>query len=232
MNTEKPMQQRRQFVATAAMGLGGVTTIFVGALITALAYEGPSGEAYRFWNHFVSELGEVGVSRLAWVFNGGLIFGGVGVIVFMVGLARLIPGWFRYVFGIAGLATGISGTLVGVFPMNRLQPHIQVAMQFFNMGLLTMTLFSLYVLFSRQRRFPRWFLIPGVLAVACFAAFLYFPMPEDVSAGLPTTHGLITNRPDVWWLAIAEWSAVGAVLGWILIMSLYLWTQARQSVHR
>ena len=218
----------KQRLATAAAGIGGVAVILLDALIAALAYEGREGQAYRFWNHFVSELGEVGVSRLAWIFNGGLILGGVGIVIFMIGVTRLIPGWFRYVFAIAGLATGISGTLVGVFPMNRLQPHIQVAMQFFNMGLLSMTLFSLYVLFARQRTFPRWFVIPGILATACFAAFLYFPTPNDVSGGMPTTQALvITDRPAVWWLAIMEWSAVLAVLGWVLLVSLYLWTQAR-----
>ncbi len=224
MIVTKPTKQR---LATAAAGIIGVTVILLGALITALAYEGRNGQAYRFWNHFVSELGEVGVSRLAWVFNGGLILGGVCIVIFMIGVARLLPGWFRYVFAVAGLATGISGTLVGVFPMNRLQPHIQVAMQFFNMGLVTMTLFSLYVLFARGRSFPRWFLIPGILATASFAAFLYFPTPGDISGGLPTTQALIiTNRPDVWWLAIFEWAAVGAVLGWVLLVSLYLWIQA------
>ncbi|MBN2391955.1 MAG: DUF998 domain-containing protein [Anaerolineae bacterium] len=223
------MQKHRRRLATAAAGISGVAVILLGALITALAYEGREGQAYRFWNHFVSELGEVGVSRLASVFNGSLILGGVGIIIFMIGLTRLIPGWFRYVFAVAGLATGISGTLVGFFPMNRLQPHIQVAMQFFNMGLLAMTLFSLYVLFARQRTFPRWFVVPGILATACFAAFLYLPTPNDVSGGIPTTQALvITNRPEVWWLSIMEWSAVLAVLGWVLLVSLYLWIQARK----
>ncbi|MGC9393942.1 MAG: DUF998 domain-containing protein [Anaerolineae bacterium] len=228
---EKPAKQRRQRIATAVAGFSGVLLILVGALITALAYEERNDQAYRFWNHFVSELGEVGVSRLAWVFNGSLILGGVGIVIFMVGLARLIPGWFRYVFSIAGLATGISGTLVGFFPMNQLQPHIQVAMQFFNMGLLAMMLFSLYVLFARQRTFPRWFVIPGILATTCFAAFLYFPTPGDSSGGLPITQALIiTNRPDMWWLAIMEWSAVLAVLGWVLLVSLYLWGGVRAGV--
>jgi len=224
------MQKRRQRLATAAAGISGVAVILLGALISALAYEGRNGQAYRFWNHFVSELGEVGVARLAWVFNAGLILGGVCIVIFMIGLARLLPGVFRYIFAVAGLATGISGTLVGVFPMNRLQPHIQVAMQFFNMGLLSMTLFSLYVLLARQRAFPRWFVIPGLLATVSFAAFLYFPTPGDISGGLPTTQALIiTNRPDVWWLAIFEWAAVGAVLGWVLLVSLYLWVEQGQT---
>lgn len=223
----------RQRLATAAVGITGVTVILLGALISALAYEGREGQAYRFWNHFVSELGEVGVARLAWVFNGGLILGGVCIVIFMIGLARQLRGAFRYVFIVAGLATGISGTLVGVFPMNQLKPHIQVAMQFFNMGLLSMTLFSLYVLFARQRSFPRWFLIPGIFAAASFAAFLYFPTPGDISGGLPTTQALIiTNRPDVWWLAIFEWAAVGAVLGWVLLVSLYLWVGARARLQK
>ena len=49
--------------------LAGVFVLVSGIAITALTYRGTQGERYSLLNHSISELGEVGVSRLAWVFN-------------------------------------------------------------------------------------------------------------------------------------------------------------------
>ena len=61
---------------TSRAGLIGSGAIALGSLLTALAYHGRAGEAYSVLNHFVSELGEVGVAPLAWAFNTGLFLGG------------------------------------------------------------------------------------------------------------------------------------------------------------
>ena len=53
------------------------------SVVTALAYTGSKGQPYSPLNHWVSELGEVGVSELASVFNVGLIIGGLCFAVFM-----------------------------------------------------------------------------------------------------------------------------------------------------
>ena len=106
-------------------------------------------------NHFVSELGEVGVSKLAWMFNTMLVLGGTCITLHILGLALQIRSWFRIILGVSGLITGVSAAMVGVFPMNNIQPHIKVAMLFFNMGLFTMTIFAIYVAFSRKQEYPR-----------------------------------------------------------------------------
>ncbi len=116
-------------------GMAGSAVIALAGLVAALAYRGRLGEAYSPLNHFVSELGELGVSPLAGVFNAGLLIGGLCMVIFLVGLGRRIGGWPGLLFGVLGLACGVSGTLVGAFPMNNLPPHIFWAMNFFNLGL-------------------------------------------------------------------------------------------------
>ena len=212
---------------TYAAGLIGCAVLTLGAIITALAYRGRTGEPYSLLNHFVSELGEVGVSELAWLFNGALFIGGLCLAVFLLGLALRLRGWFGAVFGVVGLITGISGALVGVFPMNNLVPHARVAMTFFDMGLLATLLFSLYVLFSRQRLFPKWFLAPSLLATAFFVGFLYLPQPhasesEDM---VQSAVRLMANRPAVWPTAILEWGVIIAVLVWVVAVAFHLRAQ-------
>jgi hypothetical membrane protein len=130
-------------------GAAGAGIIFAGSLIAALFYRGRLGEAYNPLNHFVSELGEVGISAAAWAFNGGLLIGGVMLVVFLVALGRRIGGWLGALFGAVGLACGVCGTAVGAVPMNDLLPHIFWARSFFNLGLGTMLFFSVIALLGR-----------------------------------------------------------------------------------
>jgi hypothetical membrane protein len=226
---EEKIGYQRLRAVTAIAGLSGTGLLALGSLITALAYDGRTGESYSLLNHFVSELGEVGVSELAWLFNGALFIGGLCLTVFLLGLAAYMrAGWFSVTFGAVGLVTGVSGALVGIFPMTNMAPHIRVAMTFFNMGLVATLIFSLYVLLSRQRRFPRWFLVPGLLATVFFAGFLYLPQPDaQPSEGmLETALRLMANRPDVWPMAILEWGVIISILVWALVVSLYLWVHS------
>ena len=75
------LSHRWQDVAAWA-GLVGVTAISLGSIATAIAYSGKQGEAFNPLNHWVSELGELGVSELASVFNLSLIVGGVCFVIF------------------------------------------------------------------------------------------------------------------------------------------------------
>ena len=212
------------------LGLIGVGLISLGSLAAGLAYRGKLGEAYSPLNHFVSELGEVGVSELAWAFNTGLFLGGLCLVFFLLHLGKLIGGWLGALFGIFGLACGVSGTMVGVFPMNNLSPHIFWAMNFFNLGLGLMVFFSLIVLFGRGN-LPRWLAAPGLLGVAAFAAFLYTPAPatEEMDT-LAAAHTMMTTaRPDVWQMAVFEWAAVGSVLVWAALVTGVLLVRTRRN---
>ena len=205
-------------------GAAGAGIILAGSLLAALFYRGRLGEAYNPLNHFVSELGEVGISSAAWAFNGGLLIGGVLLVIFLAGLGRRIGGWLGALFGAVGLACGICGTAVGAVPMNNLLPHIFWARSFFNLGLGTMLFFSLIALLGRPG-LPRRLAIPGIAATAAFGAFLAIPQPTASAGGdilAAVTAMLNAPRPAVWAPAIFEWLAVLAVLGWALSVALTL----------
>ena len=65
---------QRARVGTSA-GFLGVAVVSVASVIAGLAYTGSRGEAYSVLSHWISELGEPGVSRLATAFNSGVIAG-------------------------------------------------------------------------------------------------------------------------------------------------------------
>ena len=219
--------------ATFVSGSAGVAMILLGSIISGLAYEGRTGEAYSPLNHFVSELGDAPYAVRAWAFNVGLFVGGLLLTAFMLGVAAYMRGWFRYVFALAGLITGTSGTLVGLMPMSAdLDAHFAVAMTFFNVGMVTTVLFSLYALLLRQGVFPKWMALPGGVTALSFFSLLYLvePLVPEDQRGLPLSEvleALLWNRPHIWQTAIVEWVVVLAVLGWVLAVSLYVRRMAR-----
>jgi hypothetical membrane protein len=70
------------------LSFAGAASAILGALIAGLAYRGRQNERYSILNHFISELGEVGISRLAWVFNLGLILCGLCLLPASLSLDR------------------------------------------------------------------------------------------------------------------------------------------------
>jgi hypothetical membrane protein len=204
-------------------GLAGVGLIALGMLVSGLGYTGRLGERFSPFNHFVSELGELGVSDHAWAFNLGLLLGGLCMLVSLLSLAQRIGGWLGALFGVVGVVCGLSGALVGAFPMNNLKPHIFFAMNFFNAGLICMLLFSGIALFGRPT-IPRWLALPGLLSMLAFASFKFFPStPTEGPASLDSVNSLLsTPRPPVWGLVLFEWLAVLGVMAWALVLSLAL----------
>ncbi len=199
-------------------GLGGSVLIAAAVCVTAAFYVGKERERYSLLNHFISELGELGVSRLAPVFNSALSAGGLLFIPFLVGLGlRLDNAW-----GFAGLAAGLcaSGASIalGLMPMNKLEPHTKTSGVFFWLGLLTILLFSVAVFVQpagRQAVPPavNIFSGPAVLAYAGFlawGAYKYFT-GEKRDIYSPSVSAV---RPRVWPLAMLEWGVLIATLLW------------------
>lgn len=203
-------------------GLAGTGILSLAMLVTGLAYSGTTGERYSPLNHWVSELGEVGVSELAAVFNIGLIIGGACLAVFMVGVALTLEGRVSWFFGAVGLVSGASGLLVGVFPMNNLEAHASVALLFFASGLLAVLILSFYAFTASSATYPRWMALPGLPVIAAFVLFgrevmLMAPMSvQSFAAPEPGT------RLDFWPVAATEWLVTAAVILWIIAVSLRL----------
>ena len=210
---------------TYKLGFIGPLIITIGSLLTAFAYTGKLGEPYSFLNHFISELGEVGVSEWAQVFNVSLFVGGLCITGFMLGAARLFNNLYGVIFGFLGLVTGISGSLVGAFPMNNLDAHIVVAMWFFRAALVSSAMFAVYVILSKQKHFSRWTSIPAASISVITFIFLYVLEPATSSEN-PLM--LTVDRPAFWPNALLEWGIFLAIMVWVLASSYDLYSSNKQ----
>jgi hypothetical protein len=220
-----------EHVAWLAVGLpvlGGAWCLvfIVTTLFAALVYRGGRGERYSPLNHFISELGETGVSSGARVFNSGLVGGGILMIPYLVFLGLLIPDVWARLAMITGLWAAVSCSLVGIFPMNNLSPHIRVAMSFFRSGLVTVILFTLALWLQPVERVPRLLAVGGLAAAAAYSAFLIFVALKLTLTGerMEERHFLtpevLAQRPKFWTVSAMEWMIYMLTLIWLLAIGL------------
>lgn len=202
-------------------GLLGSTIIALGSVVTAIAYSGSDGQPYSPLNHFVSELGEIGVSELAMVFNIALRIGGSCFVIFIAGLAATRTDTLRYLYGLTGVIAGIAGALVGVFPMNDLDKHALAALTFFVLGLVTVLLASIDFVRRPDPRFPRWVSAVGAVTAAVFAIFLVILFGGGNDLAHPE------ERVAVWSLTIFEWLLIVGILLWVFLTALSWWRATR-----
>jgi hypothetical membrane protein len=209
--------------AAIAAGLVGATVMTLGAVAAGLMYRGKVGEIYSPFSHWVSELGERGVSQLAPVFNISLMVGGILFAVFMTGLSVTRTGWLRYLYGPLGVVAGLAGTGVGVFPMNELSTHALVALTFFMLGWIVVALASIDFVIGRDERFPRWLSIIGAVTVAAFIGFLVSLQTE----GLLAEDGLAAPevRQAFWIVPTLEWLLIVGILAWVFLTA-WSWRRA------
>ncbi len=106
-------------------GLAGTGVIILAIVISVLRYKGRCGERYSLLNHFISELGEAGVSPAAPVFNWGLIIGGVLVLPFMIGLGIAFQNLWGWIGTLAGVVSslGVAGVGANLFDNGRGRPY-------------------------------------------------------------------------------------------------------------
>lgn len=189
------------------LGLSGGLVAAAGALIAGIAYTGAAGERYSPLNHFISELGELGVSRLAWVFNAALILAGLLLAACCVMMGLAIPGWLSKVAMAVGIAASIFLSLVGVFPMGNLKPHIFVAMTYFRLGLVTALLFTIAIAAQAPAApmIPRGAAFASIPAVIAYAAFLIYGSVTSRGTRQSGLEATFANRPRLWTLSILEW---------------------------
>ena len=215
----------RVAVATSA-AITGAAAIAGTSIVTALLYTGSKGEPYSPLNHWVSELGDPTQSTLAPLFNAGLIVGGLAFAIFMIGLARSSPGKLRFAWAPIGILAGVSGALVGVFPMNHIEVHRTVAFWFFNLGWIAVAIASVDIELRDDDRFHRLLTHVGVLTVVAFVAFLVV-VRIDGHLGEAVTNADI--RPDVWPSTILEWAVVIGIMAWSFLAGVSWRRSSRRS---
>lgn len=210
------IQNPTTFLILSAAGAGAAV---IGALISGLAYRGKCGEPYSPLNHYISELGEVGVSRLAWVFNHGMILSGLLLIPACISLGLIMPGVLPKIGMMAGVIMAVGLLMVGVFPMNHLEPHGKAALTFFRSGLLMVLVFSLAIVFQPQSSLvlPRVYSLAGFPAILAFGGFLLM-MGKDDSEHSDPPQPLEEDRPRVWAITVVEWSIFLTIVAWFLVI--------------
>ena len=204
----------------------GTGIIVLAVLYAMLPYRGKRGERYSLLNHFISELGEVGVSKAAWAFNIGLILCGLLLLPFIISLGIA----FRSILGWLGMAAGIVATLgvaaVGIFPMSNIDPHIKAAMTYFRAGLVMVFFFGLAIQFqpAGQLVVPK---AANLLSLLAFLAYGWFlarpglkrPEKDEISALDPQQK---PERPRVWALPMLEWAVFFSTIAWLFGIAILL----------
>jgi hypothetical membrane protein len=190
-------------------GIFGTALILLGIFISLVSYRDLQNSRYSPLNHFISELGEVGVSRASWVFNLGLILGGLSLVPFLFELGssfRSLLGWFGTLFGIIA---AVSVTGVGLFPMNNLKAHTRVAVTYFRAGLIMILFFGLAILFQTS---GRQIVTPAanLLSIFAYLAYLAFlslapAVSRKQADSNPLDPARLPERPRFWLLPILEW---------------------------
>jgi hypothetical membrane protein len=206
-----------------SMSIAGGSIAVLGVLISALAYHGKGNEKYSPLNHFISELGEMGVSRLAWVFNLGLIFSGLCLIPACISLGLILPGFFATVGMLAGVVTAVALSLVGVFPMNNLKSHGTAAVTFFRGGLLMVLAFSVGIASQELPLLvlPRIYSLAGLPAILAFGSFLLMMGESDTEKEEPL-QPMEVDRPKIWIMPVVEWAIFLTIVAWFLIIAIGL----------
>ncbi|MFW9810838.1 MAG: DUF998 domain-containing protein [Candidatus Thorarchaeota archaeon] len=182
-------------------------------------YTGTLGEPFSMFNHAVSELGELGVSELAWMFNSGMFLAGILYIPFMVGLGLYLDNIISKIAAIGGVYSAVSIVLVGVYPMNYMYQHSVAAISFFLSGMVMTLLWAIAILVQKEVRIHKGMALGGFINMTVFALFLFGPWE---SLGGP--------RPEFSMRLTLEWAIFWVIVGYLLALTIYVWRKERSPV--
>ncbi|MEM5774390.1 MAG: DUF998 domain-containing protein [Anaerolineaceae bacterium] len=200
--------------------LTGSLSVLLGCTLAASAYRGRAGERFSPFNHYISELGERGVSRLAGLFNAGLIVCGLCLLPAAISLGLLIPGIWAKLGMLTGMAAAVSVALVGVFPVNRLAEHLKAAINYFRLALLMIVFFTLAIALPANHppaAHPLYSLA-GFPAILASSLFLTYPrVTENLAQNSRENPDIV--RPRIWAPAVAEWAIFLTTLAWFVLIA-------------
>ena len=208
------------------VGYTGTGLIFLAVLFPVFLYRGQRGERFSLLNHFISELGELGISRAAWIFNTGLLLGGLILLPYVIGLGIAFGSLLGWLGMTAGIIAVLGVAAVGVFPMNNLKPHATAAMTYFRAGLVMVFFFGLAIFFQPVGKalVPQTANLLSLLAFLAYAAFLIWPLinkkeQEPTETLDPQQEH---ERPRIWALPALEWLVFFSTIAWLFGMTFFI----------
>ncbi len=204
-----------------ASGLLGAACVFLG-LAAAMAFHGGS---YSVFNHFISELGWLKHSPLAWAFGGGVFLGGVLCAPAAWAAGRSLGTKAGNAGAWLGAGAALSGGVVGLVPMDWIIPHTVVALLFFCGWLAAAALFATSLLRNGEGAADR---ALGILCLGSALTSLAF-----LAVGAAVVSKLVPNgdlrlflnvlesyqRPAFWPVAILEWTVLISSGAWCVAAS-------------
>ena len=204
-------------------GITGALLVMLAVAYSAGVYRGRQGESFSLLNHFISELGEVGVSPGARIFNTTLIVGGLLFLPFIFGLGLALGSLLGGLGTLAGLVAGLALAAVGIFPMNDSENHSRAALLYFRAGLGMVIFLGLAILFQPAGRtaIPMAANLLSLLAAVCYATYLLLvrTKPQEDSAGELEPESS-PDRPRFWLLPTVEWGIFFSTILWLFGMAL------------
>ena len=207
-------------------GFSGTGLIILAVLYPSLVYRGKLGERFSLFNHFISELGELGVSRAARIFNTGLLLAGLVMLPYVVGLGIAFGSLLGWLGTAAGVIAVVGVAAVGVFPMNNIEAHKFAATTYFRAGLVMVFFFGLAIFFQPARKafVPQAANLLSLLAFLAYGAFLAWPLvrgKKHTSAdGLDPEQE--PDRPRIWALPTLEWLVFFSTIAWLFGITFFI----------
>jgi len=198
-------------------GIIGSIVGLVFILTPQLFYTGTMGEPFSMFNHTVSELGELGVSEFAMMFNIGMMLAGLFFIPFMIGLGLYLDNLMGKIAAVVGAFSALSIYLVGIYPMNNGVMHGIMAISFFLSGLVMSLLWSLAILVQKEAKIPKILSLGGFINAVIFALFLYGPWGS-----------IGETRPEFSMRVTLEWAIYFAIVSFLFILALYVWNKEKK----
>lgn len=207
-------------------GFAGAVCILLGIVYTSLRFQGRQTERYSFLNHYISELGEVGVSQSAWAFNLGLLLGGLIILPYLIGLGIAFRSPWAWLGVAAGIIAALGVAAVGIFPLNYLTAHTTAAVTYFRAGLVMIFFFGLAINFQPYGKIvvPKTINLLSLTALLFYAAFLaLLTRVKPVNHTVEILNPLMTpDRPRIWLLAVMEWGVFFVSILWLIGVAYFL----------
>ena len=207
-------------------GFTGTGLILLAVIYPVFLYRGKRGERFSLLNHFISELGEVGVSRAAWIFNAGLFLAGLVMLPYVVGLGIAFGSLLGWLGTVAGIIAVLGVAAVGVFPMNNVKSHTTAATTYFRSGLVMVFFFGLAIFFQPAGKalIPRAANLLSLLAFLAYGAFLVWPLVKKKKQTPADSLDLEQEpeRPRIWALPPLEWLVFFSTIAWLFGMIFFI----------
>jgi hypothetical membrane protein len=207
-------------------GFSGTGLIILAVLYPSLVYRGKLGERFSLFNHFISELGELGVSRAARIFNTGLLLAGLVMLPYVVGLGIAFGSLLGWLGTAAGVIAVVGVAAVGVFPMNNIEAHKFAATTYFRAGLVMVFFFGLAIFFqpSGKGLIPQAANLLSLLAFLAYGAFLAWPLirGEKHTSADSLDPEQEPKRPRIWALPTLEWLVFFSTIAWLFGITFFI----------